>query len=112
MNKLYRMLEGRRYEKKQIEQDKEDKDVTAGREGRIGSSITILFYFLRFYLFIFTKGGREAEKHQCLVASHVPPSGDQAHMCPDCESNLRPVSFQTSTQSTEPHGAGQYSIFK
>ena len=39
--------------------------------------IFILFIFLRFYLFIFRErereGERKGEKHQCVVASHVPP---------------------------------------
>ena len=37
---------------------------------------------LRFYLFIFRQRGREegreGEKHQCVVASHTPPTGDLA----------------------------------
>ena len=36
------------------------------------------------------KGGREGEKHHCVVVSHMPPTGDLAHnpgMCPDWESN-------------------------
>ena len=40
--------------------------------------------FLRF-LFIFRQRGREEEKHQSVVAFHVPPTGDLAHiagMCP------------------------------
>ena len=51
-------------------------------------------FFKIIYLFIFReKGGvgeREGEKHQCEVASHVPPSGDLAcnpGMCPDWQSN-------------------------
>ena len=46
--------------------------------------------FKRFYLFIFRERGREGErqgeKHQCVVASPTPPTGDLAHnpgMCPD-----------------------------
>ena len=46
-------------------------------------------------LFIFGERGREGEregkKHQCVVASRVPPTGDLAcnpGMCPDWESNL------------------------
>ena len=46
------------------------------------------------YLFIFTERGREGEKkgekHQCLVASHTPLTGDLAlnpGMSPDWESN-------------------------
>ena len=49
-----------------------------------------LFFFLRFYLFIFRERGREGEregeKHQCVVASRTPPTGDLAldpGMCPD-----------------------------
>ena len=52
------------------------------------------FRFLRLYLFIFRQrereGEREGEKHQCVVASLVPPTGDLAHnpgMCPDREWN-------------------------
>ena len=36
------------------------------------------------------KGEREGEKHQCVVASYVPPTGDLAYnlgMCPDWELN-------------------------
>ena len=54
-------------------------------------------FFLRFYLFIFREieEGREkeGEKHQCVVVSHAPPTGDLAHnpgTCPDWESNGRP----------------------
>ena len=58
----------------------------------------VFFYFLRFYLFIFRQKGREGEregeKHQCVVASYVPPTGDLARnpgMCPDWESNQQPL---------------------
>ena len=48
-------------------------------------------FLKRFYLFLREgKGGIEGEKHQCVVASHVPPTGDLAcnpDMCPDSESN-------------------------
>ena len=50
------------------------------------------------------KGEREEEKHQCVVASCAPPTGDLAHnpgMCPDWESNWRPFSSHASAQSTE-----------
>ena len=39
------------------------------------------------------EGEREGEKHQCVVASHMPTTGDLAcnpGMCPDWESNQRP----------------------
>ena len=59
------------------------------------------YFFLRFYLFIFRERGRErereGEKHQCVVASHVAPTGDLAcntGMCPDWESNQRPFGSQ------------------
>ena len=55
------------------------------------------FFKKRFYLFIFREGRegeREGEKHQCVVASHMSPTGDLARnpgMCPDWESNRRPL---------------------
>ena len=65
------------------------------------------FPFLRFYLFSFRERGREGEregeKHQCVVASPMPPTGDLARnpgMCPDWESNQRPFGSQAGTQST------------
>ena len=62
-------------------------------------------------LFIFRERGeegeREREKHQCVVASHRPPTGDPAHnpgMCPDWELNRQPFGLQDGTQSAEsPH---------
>ena len=38
-----------------------------------------IYIFKRFYLFIFRrgKGEREGEKHQSVVASHSPPTGNQ-----------------------------------
>ena len=57
---------------------------------------------------------REGEKHQCVVASHVPPTGDLARnpgMCPDWESNRQPFGLQASTQSTEPYQPGQNPCF-
>ena len=55
------------------------------------SQLTNFFFsFFRFFLFIFRqkgrKGEREGEKHQCVVASHMPPTRDLAcnpGMCPD-----------------------------
>ena len=55
------------------------------------------FFFSFIYLFIFRQrrreGEREGEKHQCVVASHMVPSGDLAHnpvMYPEWELNRRP----------------------
>ena len=46
-------------------------------------SSNVIYIFLRFYLFIFRERGRErervGEKHQCVVASRAPPTGDLAH---------------------------------
>ena len=42
---------------------------------------------------------REGEKHQCMVASCAPPTGDLAFnpcMCPDWESNLQHFALQAS----------------
>ena len=53
-------------------------------------------FFKRFCLFFREwgkEGEREGEKHQCVVASHTPPTGDlacSAGMCPDWESNQWP----------------------
>ena len=50
-------------------------------------------FFKRFYLFIFRERGREerkGKKHQCVVASHAPQTGDLARnpgMCPHWELN-------------------------
>ena len=52
--------------------------------------------FLRFY-FIFREKGREGEKYQCVVASHMASTGDLAcnpGICPDWELNRRPFVLQ------------------
>ena len=44
-----------------------------------------------------------------MVASHAPRNGDLARnpgLCPDWESNWRPVGSQAGAQSTEPHQPG------
>ena len=51
-------------------------------------------------------GEREGEKHQCVVASHMPLTGDPAYnpgMCPDWDLNQGLLGSQASAQSTEPH---------
>ena len=67
------------------------------------------------YLSIFKERGREGEregeKHQYVVASHAPPTGDLAlnpGMCPDWESDQRPFGSQAGAQSTEPHQPGPH----
>ena len=66
-----------------------------------------------FGLFIFREKGREGEregeKHQCVVASHVSPTGNLAcnpGMYPDWESNQQPLGSQAGAQSTELHQPG------
>ena len=63
----------------------------------------VFFVLIRFYLCIFKEKGREGEreeeKHQCVVASHVPPTGDlpcSPGTCPDWESNRRPFGSPTA----------------
>ena len=53
------------------------------------------------YLFVLREGkeGRKGEKHQCVVASCAPPTGDlvcNPGMCPDWESNQRPIGTQST----------------
>ena len=70
----------------------------------------IFFNFLKdFIYFIFRERGREGkrerEKHQCVVVSHMPPTGDLAHnpgTCPDQELNRRAFGLQAGAQPTEP----------
>ena len=74
-----------------------------------------IIFLKRFYLFIFRERGREGEregeKHQCVVLSHMPPTGDLAcnpGMCPNWESNRWPFGSQAGTQSTEPHNSQDF----
>ena len=76
------------------------------------------FLFFKFYLFIFRQRGkerkREGEKHQCVVASHAPPTEDLAcnpGMYPDWELNQWPFGSQARTQPTEPHQPGTNLLF-
>ena len=59
-------------------------------------------------------GEREGEKHQCVVASCAPLTGDPAcntNMCLDWELNQQPFGSQAGTQSTEPHQPGLEPLF-
>ena len=51
-------------------------------------------FFKKDFIYLFLRRGKEGErkgeKHQCVLASHVSPTGDLAlnlGMCPDWESN-------------------------
>ena len=75
-----------------------------------------LFYFLKdfIYLFLDSEGEREREKHQCVVASCLPPTRDLASnpdMCPEGELNWRPFGSQSGAQSTEAHQPGLGKLF-
>ena len=66
-----------------------------------------------FIYLVFRERGRagetEGEKCWYVVASHVPPTGDQAcnpGMCPDWELNQQSFGSQSDAQSTEPHQPG------
>ena len=55
-------------------------------------SLNIMFFFKILFIYFQTegKGGREGEKHQCVVPSCMPPTGDLAcdpGMGPDWETN-------------------------
>ena len=73
-----------------------------------------MFGFLKiFYLFNFRE--REGEKYQCVVGSHMLPTGDLARdpgMCPDWESNQPPFGPQASSESSEPQWPGLRMVFK
>ena len=73
------------------------------------------FFFIKIFLFLFRqgKGGREGEKHQCVVASHMPPTGDLAcnpGTCPDRESNRDPLAC-TALNPLSHTSQGHWSAF-
>ena len=76
-------------------------------------------FFKKDFIYLFLEMGREGEsegeKHQCVVASQAPSTGDQAHnpgLCPDWESKWHPFGSQAVAQSTEPHQPGQMMLFE
>ena len=74
----------------------------------------LCYYFLK-YLFLERgrEGEREAEKHQYVLASHAPPSGDLAYnpgLCPDWGIRLLTLWFAAVAQSTEPHWPGHVCV--
>ena len=57
------------------------------------------------------EGERKGEKHQCVVASHAPPTGEhdlesKPCMFHDWESNQQPFGSQVGAQFIEPHQPG------
>ena len=76
------------------------------------------FFFKKKILFSLSQGrrggDREGEKHQCVVTSCTPPTGDLAcnpGMWPDWELNWGCFGSQAGTQSTEPHRPGLNQLF-
>ena len=74
---------------------------------------TFLKYIFKKILFNFKERGREGEregeKHQCVLASHAPPTEDpdcNPGMYPVWESNWRPFGSQAGAQPTEPPQPG------
>ena len=76
-------------------QDAKTKQLAAWLSFRFIPLVNLFIYLLlRFYLFILRergrKGEREGEKHPRMVASHMPPTEDQAlnpGTCPNWEWN-------------------------
>ena len=68
------------------------------------SPILWVVFFFNFFKLVYLffrergrEGEREEEKHQCVVASHVPPTGELAcnpGLCPDWELNRRSFGLQ------------------
>ena len=70
------------------------------------------FFFLKDFIYLFLEKGREkeGEKNQCVVPSHVPPTGDLASnpgMCPRLGIEWATLWFTAGAQSTETHQPGQ-----
>ena len=62
------------------------------KKNRLSGELILLFK--GFYLFILRQRESVGEKHQCVVSSHVPPTGDLARnpgMCPEWESPGDPL---------------------
>ena len=79
-------------------------------EARELRGVSLSFFFLFLYIYRERERGkereREGEKHQCVVSSCMPPTGDSAFnpgTCPDWESNWQPFVSQACAQSTELH---------
>ena len=70
-----------------------------------------IILLLLLFIYLFWREG-EGEKHQCVVASHIPSPGNLAHnpgMCSDWESNRRPFGSHARAQFTETLQPGLFS---
>ena len=69
--------------------------VISSQFSALSLSSIFIFIFEKYFIYLFLEreevgGERKGEKHQCVVASRVPATGDLAcspEMCPDWESN-------------------------
>ena len=85
-------------------------NVNPGLLAKVKILLPSLFFFVFFFkdfISLFLERGegneKEREKRQCVVASHIAPSGDLAcnpGVCPDWESNWWPFGSHAGTQST------------
>ena len=56
-----------------------------GNECFSNTNSSAAFFLKILFIYLFLERERTGEKHQCVVASHAPPTGDLAHnpgMCP------------------------------
>ena len=80
-------------------------------------SIVFFLFFKDFiYVFLERREGieKEREKHQCVVASHMAPTGDLAcnpDMCPDWESNWHPFGSQPMLSPLSYTSQGFFIVF-
>ena len=92
------------------------------RESGLKPKSIHFFFFNCIYLFLERgegrkkerEGEREGQKHPCVVASHVAPTGDLAHypdMCPDWESNQQPFGLQPTLNPLSYTSQGQKHTF-
>ena len=79
----------------------------------LGSNLENDFGFFKYFIYLFLERGkegkREGKKHQGVVVSRAPPTGNLAcipGMGPDWQSNRQSFGSQADTQSTEPHQPG------
>ena len=73
---------------------------------------SVFSLFLKDFIYLFLE--REGEKYQCVVASHVAPTGDLSHnpgMCPDWELNQWPVGSQPALSPLSYTSKGDHLVF-
>ena len=75
--------------------------------------VFFLYFLNRFYLFIFRhtgrEGEREGEKHQCVVASHTPPTATQS--CPLAGNRTRSLLVYRQVLNPQSHTSQGYFLY-